>query len=190
MNKSYSLQQRALSVLRQPHRLEVQGFDAQKYQGLLPPIAQTEKVQIAYPDGSTYSGNLLTEKGKNVAHGRGKLITAGKNTYEGRFIMDALSKGKLIKSNGDTYVGKFDKELRPHGRGVYEFANVVDKSRYEGKFRHGKRHGFGTMFYKDESYYQGQWEDDKRQGSGTLYINDKKKTRFEGYFDQDERRGV
>lgn len=43
---------------------------------------------------------------------------------------------------------------------------------YEGQVRDGKRHGYGTMVYRDGSRYTGNWVEGKRHGLGIMVYND------------------
>lgn len=48
-------------------------------------------------------------------------------------------------------------------------ANELDDfSSYDGAWKHGKRHGFGTMEYKRQRVYTGDWVENKRQGKGKM----------------------
>lgn len=51
-----------------------------------------------------------------------------------------------------------------HGKGKLTFSNG---SLYEGQFRDGRRHGYGTLV-ADGFSYQGDWLDDYPNGFGTI----------------------
>ncbi|GMI40351.1 hypothetical protein TeGR_g2856, partial [Tetraparma gracilis] len=52
---------------------------------------------------------------------------------------------------------------------------------YEGGLLNGKRHGLGTMLYRNGNAYRGGWKADKEHGRGTLYGADMA-VLFEGEF--------
>ena len=43
---------------------------------------------------------------------------------------------------------------------------------YVGGWAGNKRHGFGTLFYRDGSSYEGEWFNNKRQGWGKMSYAD------------------
>lgn len=53
------------------------------------------------------------------------------------------------------------------GRGRMEHGGMTS---YEGEYLDGKRHGFGTYYYKDGNLcYAGTWKDDRRDGLGVSF---------------------
>lgn len=91
-----------------------------------------------------------------------------------------------------TYEGKNDSTGLPHGYGVMEFTAKMGRSqkeyKYEGSFKHGKRHGFGTIYiavkvlnpYEEWEWYQiGDYDaagrlihPEHEPGSYSKYINE------------------
>lgn len=49
---------------------------------------------------------------------------------------------------------------------MYCFRNGA---RYEGEWRKGLKHGFGTFCYPDATKYVGQWRKDNKHGHGIYY---------------------
>jgi len=43
----------------------------------------------------------------------------------------------------------------------------LDGSCYQGEYKNGKKHGYGTYYWTDSSKYKGQWEDNCLNG----YVN-------------------
>ncbi|AFZ80330.1 MORN repeat domain containing protein [Theileria equi strain WA] len=90
---------------------------------------------------------------------------------------------KYTYPNGDIYIGELTDMLR-NGHGSYI---SVDGSRYDGEWRRDRRHGKGTLIYKESKYkYTGDWYLDKRHGYGTLetadfeYVGEFKFNRYHG----------
>ena len=44
-----------------------------------------------------------------------------------------------------------------------------DKSKYEGDWKDGMRHGKGTFYYTNGDKYVGDWKDDVQDGKGIYY---------------------
>ena len=63
----------------------------------------------------------------------------------------------FIFSSGDKYEGEF-KEGKKHGFGTYTFH---EGSKYEGEYKDGEYHGQGTFTFTDGSKYEGEWKDGK-----------------------------
>ena len=45
-----------------------------------------------------------------------------------------------------------------------------DKSKYEGDWKDGMRHGKGTFYYTNGDKYVGDWKDDVQDGKGSAFI--------------------
>ena len=41
--------------------------------------------------------------------------------------------------------------------------------KYQGEWKDNRKHGKGTMVYKNRDKYEGGWVEDKREGLGTLW---------------------
>jgi hypothetical protein len=52
--------------------------------------------------------------------------------------------------------------------------NIVgaDKSRYEGEYKLGQKHGQGRYDWADGSYYMGEWQENKINGYGEYFWAD------------------
>ncbi|HET9395442.1 MAG TPA: hypothetical protein VFO36_05250, partial [Nitrospiraceae bacterium] len=127
-------------------------------------------VDVKLPDGTHYLGGVREPgRGEIQRHGRGKLVGANGNTYEGDFQFDQPhGQGRATYAAGGFYVGQWAFG-QYEGKGVYEGA---DGSRYEGDFLHGKLHGQVTMRNADGSLYVGQCVTGDRQGTGRLQYAD------------------
>ena len=100
-----------------------------------------------------------------------------------------------------TYTGKEEAKGVPHGYGVMEFVAQMGRSqkeyKYEGSFKHGKRHGFGTIYqaekvpnpYEEWEWYQiGDYDaagrlihPEHEAGSYSKYINEYR-PKFSGWW--------
>lgn len=98
-----------------------------------------------------------------VAHGRGTLTWFDAVLYSGQFSdgwKDGQGQG-LIFVPQTTCTEKVYASSRPVYSGVYE-----------GVWRYGARHGFGTMCFVDGTVYRGCWIDDAPNGVGQLTYAD------------------
>lgn len=68
----------------------------------------------------------------------------------------------------DKYEGSEDSDGLPHGSGVMVYANGV----YDGKWKHGKQHGYGVFVYYDGDLYEGEFKNDKFHGYGSFVFTD------------------
>ena len=70
--------------------------------------------------------------------------------------------GTMAYTNGDMYIGKW-KDGKRHGWGsmMYGKGTFTDAlvPVYTGEWKDGERHGQGTMAYADGSTYSGEWKD-------------------------------
>lgn len=99
----------------------------------------------------------------NCAAGKGKLIDADGNLYEGEMKGGKLTgTGTKTWANGTVYTGPFANNV-PDGQGRMVFE---DKTVYEGGFRNGQKEGLGKMTWANGSYYEGNWTADKMNGKG------------------------
>jgi hypothetical protein len=92
----------------------------------------------------------------NEANGHGKTTWKNGDWYEGRYAnsqMKGEAQGKLHIGNS-VYEGPL-RDGKPDGRGKARKESDgkgktnKEYSMYEGHFKAGKRHGFGTKLYKD-----------------------------------------
>lgn len=102
--------------------------------------------KLTYVNYDTYVG----EVNGNVKHGEGELVLKAKKgftfrSYKGYFAND-----------------KFD------GEGQLVFREYMDEKEYKGSFKSGRRHGYGTIYYKNGDVYVGEIYEDMRQGKGKL----------------------
>jgi hypothetical protein len=72
---------------------------------------------------------------------------------------------------GDFMIGKFE------GRGVLEFtADKFQGDYYQGEFKNGLKHGFGTYFFSNGDKYIGNYQYGKREGKGTYSFSNGKQS--------------
>ncbi len=45
-------------------------------------------------------------------------------------------------------------------------------TKYEGDWKEGKKHGYGTIVWPDGKKYEGLWDDDKQHGEGEHFPAD------------------
>ncbi|KAF7473775.1 Hypothetical predicted protein [Marmota monax] len=87
-----------------------------------------------------------------------------------------LTKGSFTYSSGEEYRGKW-KEGRRHGFGQLLFA---DGGTYLGHFENGFFNGFGVLTFSDGSRYEGEFAQGKFNGVGVFIRHDN--MTFEGEF--------
>ena len=70
----------------------------------------------------------------------------------------------------EVYEGQLDEDGRPHGMGtvLYAEGDPGERARYQGEFEHGKRHGRGSLLWRNGSRYDGGFAEDKLAGQGAL----------------------
>jgi hypothetical protein len=141
-------------------------------------------VEMAWPNGSRYQGQIITATG--VREGRGKLYYGNGSIYEGEFRNDtpdghgllrfnngavyegefaggeANGKGRQTFLTGDVYEGDFV-SWQYQGRGKLEYARGDS---YEGEFVSGEPQGKGLMRYADGSVYEGEFLAGEPHGQG------------------------
>ncbi|KAG2374572.1 hypothetical protein C9374_010591 [Naegleria lovaniensis] len=119
------------------------------------------KGRLEYPDGSVYEGEFLND----MRHGHGHYTTPN-YVYEGLWANDKRNgQGMIEYVFGDKYDGCFTNNF-PDGKGQYCFC---DGSIYTGEFKHGWRHGVGTIQYADGiTKYEGEWDCDRRTGNAKI----------------------
>mmetsp|Transcript_68947 Transcript_68947/g.202386 ORF Transcript_68947/g.202386 Transcript_68947/m.202386 type:complete len:1171 (-) Transcript_68947:103-3615(-) len=82
-----------------------------------------------------------------------------------------VSRAKRFElSNGDVYEGDMDKSNQRQGHGMYLYAGgQATYKQYSGQWLDNKKHGFGTLIFRDGSAYVGQWKASKRHGIGVYF---------------------
>ena len=93
------------------------------------------------------------------------------NEMKGECIKGDCQKaqGTKVWADGDKYIGKW-KKGKKDGYGAYIFANG---EKYQGKWKKGKKDGKGTYTYANGEKYKGPWKKDNKDGKGTYtYPND------------------
>lgn len=68
------------------------------------------------------------------------------------------------------YIGKRDAQGRPHGRGTLTWPD--SKTRFEGRFEAGTRHGRGRLYFADGGTVSGRFERDNLEGEGVYTYDD------------------
>lgn len=103
-------------------------------------------------------------------HGKGKMVYASGNYYEGAWKYDKKSGyGEMhwLTSN-EIYKGFWDENLQ-NGFGIHLWLEEAGKlkslrNRYEGMWFNGLRNGYGTFYYSDGSRYDGEWINNFKEG--------------------------
>ena len=126
-----------------------------------PTADETPCWQIAGgPKGAKYDGELSI---RGMAQGRGKLVMANGDTYEGEFKAGRMDGyGRMQYSDGDSYEGDW-KHDEHHGRGKYLFGSGAY---YEGELNMGNAEGQGVKLWDDGSKYVGEWRNNMYHGHG------------------------
>lgn len=73
----------------------------------------------------------------------------------------------------------------PHGSGKMKYQE--DNRTYEGEWRHGRWHGYGTATFANGDAYTGEYRFDQRHGSGKYDWHDGRT--YDGIFREDKRHG-
>ena len=108
-------------------------------------------------------------------------------------------------SNGDIYIGQIDTKSQLYGKCCMIYSNPSEKyfvgyiknnelsgegttydskwkKRYEGRFEHNLKSGFGILWKEDGSAFAGEFINDKPNGKGVLYFHNETESRYEGNF--------
>src|SRR5690606_30923060 len=103
-------------------------------------------------------------------HGKGKMIYASGNYYEGDWKFDKKSGYGDMNwlTTNEVYKGFWEENLQ-NGFGVHLWLEESGKlktmrNRYEGMWFNGLRSGFGTFYYSDGSRYDGEWVNNQKEG--------------------------
>lgn len=175
---------------------------------------ETYQTKVYIPSSSTLNWGTILEKSKpkgdkcvsgNCDNGKGKLIYADGNIYEGDFVKGKKEgQGRFtVTETGQVYIGQFANE-RYNGRGKMTFSDgesyegdwVYDQKTgkgktvysngdiYEGDFVDSKKDGRGTYTFKNGNYYTGEWKNNLKNGYGKEYTKATATTR-EGIWKND-----
>ncbi len=112
-----------------------------------------------YPDGTKRTGNW--HKGQPIDD-QGNVI-------------EFTAKGKTDDDGTDIQTGCLTGDCE-NGEGLFAYA---DGSKYEGHFKNGKLHGFGTMYFANGEKHVGNYDNNHPHGSGTLFHKDGSKSEGE-----------
>merc|ERR1719335_764632 len=140
-------------------------------------------------NGDMYEGSL--EKGRR--HGEGlytwwcdEFPPETQPQYEGELKNDKFAgTGSFSCPLQElSYTGTWQENL-PHGQGELCQATGGSKFEYKGDWKHGHKHGNGTMIWPGEQEFTGSFVKDRRQGPGTHKWSNGHT--FQGNFENDER---
>jgi hypothetical protein len=103
-------------------------------------------------------------------HGKGKMIYASGNYYEGSWKFDkkcGYGEMRWLTTN-EIYKGYWEENLQ-NGFGIHLWLEEPGKlksmrNRYEGMWFNGLRNGYGTFYYSDGSRYDGEWVSNMKEG--------------------------
>uniref|UniRef100_A0A4W4FDB9 Alsin-like PH-like domain-containing protein n=1 Tax=Electrophorus electricus TaxID=8005 RepID=A0A4W4FDB9_ELEEL len=115
-------------------------------------------------------------------------------TYEGRWVSGKPhGRGILKWPDGRTYTGTFKNGFED-GFGDYIVPNkTLNKcDHYQGQWKDGKMHGFGTLRYASGEVYEGSFQENMRHGHGMMRsgkLNSTSPSVFIGQWVQDKRTG-
>jgi hypothetical protein len=109
------------------------------------------------------AGRVVGQDSTTVAHGRGQLTWFDVVIYDGQFSdgwKDGLGVGLIFVAQSVSNEKIFTQN-RPAYNGVYE-----------GVWRYGCRHGYGTQVFVDGTTYRGSWINDAPNGVGQVVYAD------------------
>ncbi|MBN3271203.1 ALS2 protein, partial [Polyodon spathula] len=115
-------------------------------------------------------------------------------TYEGRWLAGKPNgKGVLKWQDGRMYTGTFKNGLED-GFGEYIVPNraLGKEDHYQGHWKEGKMHGYGTYKYATGEVYEGSFQDNMRHGHGILRsgkLTSSSPSMFIGQWVQDKKTG-
>ena len=153
--------------------------------GCLRGDCQSGRGVFAYPDGSRYEGQFITNKPQGTGvfyypngdryvgqfkqgyrHGQGKLHHA-----QGKVTAGVWEEGEFVSAdapNSNNRYGCIEGDCL-NGYGSYVFR---DGARYEGTFKNELPHGRGVVIYQNGERYDGEMANAAFNGFGTLYMQD------------------
>ncbi|XP_065149734.1 alsin isoform X3 [Paramisgurnus dabryanus] len=115
-------------------------------------------------------------------------------TYEGRWVSGKPHGRGVVKwPDGRMYTGAFKNGLED-GFGDYVVPNKTQNTcdHYQGQWKDGKMHGFGTFRYASGEVYEGSFQDNMRHGHGMLRsgkLNSTSPSVFIGQWQYDKKSG-
>ena len=104
---------------------------------------------MRYPDGGVYRGSWHA----GIRKGYGEYTDSLGRTYSGYWRGDSLRRGRLRAKKG-TYEGLFNRRMEEHGEGEF---TANDGGYYVGKWKDGRRDGFGFSVASHEVVKCGVW---------------------------------
>jgi len=144
--------------------------------------------KMMLPDGSSFEGFWVRDR----LNGSVNLVSASGDRYQGSLTGDYKphGRGMLIYANGDQYNGQFAMGL-PQGQGVMVFgrtrgANSGD--RHEGQFDRGMRQGAGRYVFSDGTSWQVNCQFDRCERVGIVGMITGKQAPQKGQPPERERR--
>ena len=145
--------------------------DNTSYKGKYSNNAYNGKGKYTYADGSVYKGKFVDGRrnGKGVLRNKdGKVIFRGEwkdnERWTGKsknddYVEDCAFTGNWLSGKWDGHVEWIDNTAG----GAYTFS---------GKYKNGKRDGYGEVHYANGFAYEGYWKDDKKNGRGKERYSD------------------
>jgi len=133
-------------------------------------------------NNNKYEGNFVMGEfaGKGSFEQSSDVRLEGNVSYEGEFSHSKPNgKGKMIYANGNYYDGNWQNNVRSNGYGVmifkdgsiqdFEKGNRLNASAiYEGNWINELFDGYGKLTYPSGSKYEGNWKTGKKNGKGKL----------------------
>jgi hypothetical protein len=128
--------------------------------------------RVKFSNGDVYEGEWVD----GTRHGKGTLRFANGSSYLGDFAHNAFHGFGLLTIKrtqhaltkkwipGERYDGEF-RHGKKHGRGT---AKTAAGDTFDGEFEHGYYHGRGVCAYANGDVYDGQWARGKWHGHGEL----------------------
>ncbi|XP_051567672.1 alsin-like isoform X2 [Myxocyprinus asiaticus] len=115
-------------------------------------------------------------------------------TYEGRWVLGKPHGRGVVKwPDGRMYTGTFKNGLEDGiGEYVVPNKNLNSCDHYQGQWKDGKMHGFGTFKYASGEVYEGLFQDNLRHGHGMLSsgkLNSTSLSVFIGQWQYDKKSG-
>jgi len=131
-----------------------------------------EKLDVRWEDIFKAKSHILTRKDANKKLWATRVTATEKieghwnnSTLEGYGLLQILDDGREHQTISQIYEGFFQNGAL-HGIGMYRSAKSNET--YFGDWQNGKRHGKGTMLYRNEMIFEGSWQNNRREGEGVL----------------------